>query len=122
MRQKTRVYVACVGIAAALWALITYLQAPGFRPGVLSDALLLCSLAITAEFLSYLLPKAATGSIAFIPYFAAAIIAPNWTSVLGVVLVKAGVEIWRRKSPIKAVLNVSAYALMQNVAITIYIG
>jgi hypothetical protein len=88
----------------------------------LSDALLLCSLAVTAEFLSYLLPKAATGSIAFIPYFAAAIVAPNWTSVLGVVLVKAGVEVWRRKPPIKAVLNVSAYALMQNAAIKIYIG
>jgi hypothetical protein len=122
MRQKTRIYVAGVGIAAAIWTVITYRQAPGFRPGLLSDALLLCSLAITAEFLSYLLPKAATGSIAFIPYFAAAIVAPNWTSVLGVVLVKAGVETWRRKPPIKAVLNVSAYALMQNVAITIYMG
>jgi putative nucleotidyltransferase with HDIG domain len=122
MRNKTRVYVACVGIAAAVWAVITYREAPGFRPGLLSDALLLCSLAITAEFLSYLLPKAATGSIAFIPYFAAAIVAPNWTSVLGVVLVKAGVEIWRRKPAIKAVLNVSAYALMQNVAITVYTG
>jgi putative nucleotidyltransferase with HDIG domain len=122
MHRKTRLYVACVSIVAAIWTVLTYREAPGFRPGLLSDALLLCSLAITAEFLSYLLPKAATGSIAFIPYFAAAIVAPNWTSVLGVVLVKAGVEVWRRKSPIKAVLNVSAYALMQNAAIKIYIG
>jgi putative nucleotidyltransferase with HDIG domain len=72
--------------------------------------------------LSYLLPKAATGSISFIPYFAAAIIAPNWTSVLSVVAVKTLVEAWRRKAPIKAVLNVSAYALMQLVAITVYTG
>ena len=122
MPQKTRVYVGLVAVGAIVWAAITYFAAPGFRPGMLSDALLLCSLAITAELLSYLLPKAATGSIAFIPYFAAAIVAPNWTSILGVVVVKAGVEIWRRKTPIKAVLNVSAYCLMQNVAITVYTG
>src|SRR5262245_58582267 len=107
MRYKTQIYVASVTIAAALWAALSYAAAPGVRPGMLSDALLLCSLAVTAEFLSYVLPKAATGSIAFIPYFAAAIIAPNWTSVLGVVVVKTGVEIWRRKPVIKAVLNLS---------------
>ena len=122
MPNKTRVYVGCVAITAVVWAVISYALAPGFRSGALSDALLLCSLAMTAEFLSYVLPKAATGSIAFIPYFSAAIIAPNWTSVLGVVVVKTIVEVFRRKPLIKAVLNVSAYAVMQLVAITIYTG
>jgi hypothetical protein len=122
MPNKTRIYVACVAITAALWSVIAYRAVPGFRSGVLSDALLLCSLALTAEFLSYVLPKAATGSIAFIPYFSAAIIAPNWTSVLGVVVVKAIVEAFRRKPLIKALLNISAYAVMQLVAITIYTG
>ncbi len=122
MLNKTRIYVACVAVTAAAWAALTYRADPGFRSGVLSDALLLCSLAITAEFLSYVLPKAATGSIAFIPYFAAAVVAPNWTSVLGVVVVKTIVEAFRRKPLIKALLNVSAYAVMQLVAITIYTG
>ena len=122
MPNKTRLYVACVAITAAVWSVISYRAVPGFRSGVASDAFLLCVLAITAEFLSYVLPKAATGSIAFIPYFSAAIIAPNWTSVVGVVLVKAIVEAFRRKPFIKALLNVSAYAVMQLVAITIYTG
>jgi putative nucleotidyltransferase with HDIG domain len=122
MHNRTRIYVACVAIAAAAGAAITYRAAPGFRTGMLSDALLLCTLALTAEFFSYVLPKAATGSIAFIPYFAAAIVAPNWTSVLGVVIVKAAVEAFRRKPFIKALLNVSAYAVMQVAAITMYIG
>jgi putative nucleotidyltransferase with HDIG domain len=122
MRYKTQIYVASVAIAAAVWAAFSYRATPGFRPGMLSDTVLLCSLAVTAEFLSYVLPKAATGSIAFIPYFAAAVVAPNWTSILGVVVVKVGVEIWRRKPLIKAVLNIAAYALMQLVAITIYTG
>src|SRR5689334_2719232 len=122
MRNKTPVYVTCVAIAALVWGTINYVVAPEVRAGGVDDVLILCGLAITAEALSYLLPKAATGSISFIPYFAAAIIAPNWTSVLSVVAVKTLVEAWRRKAPIKAVLNVSAYALMQLVAITVYTG
>lgn len=122
MRYKTQTYVASVAALAALWAALSYLAAPGIRPGMLTDALLLCSLAVTAEFLSYVLPKAATGTIAFIPYFAAAIVAPHWTSVLGVVVVKTGVELWRRRPALKMALNVSAYALMQLVVITVYTG
>lgn len=122
MRYKTQLYVTSVALIAAAWAAFSYLASPGLRPGMFTDALMLCSLAVTAEFLSYVLPKAATGTIAFIPYFAAAIVAPNWTSVLGVVVVKIGVEVWRRKPVIKAVLNISAYALMQLVVITVYTG
>jgi putative nucleotidyltransferase with HDIG domain len=122
MRNKTRVYVACVTVVAIIWTTISYRSASDVQPGMLYDALLLCGLAVTAEALNYLLPKAATGSISFIPYFSAAIIAPNWTSVFSVVLVKAGIEVWRRKPAIKTLLNVSAYALMQLVAITVYTG
>src|SRR5690349_5515418 len=62
MRYKTQIYVVSVTIVAGLWAALSYRVAPGVRPGMLTDALLLCSLAVTAEFLSYVLPKAATGS------------------------------------------------------------
>jgi len=122
MRYKTQAYVTSVAVVAAIWAALCYRAAPGIHAGMLTDALLLCSLAVTAEFLSYVLPKAATGTIAFIPYFAAAIVTPHWTSVLGVVVVKIVVELWRRRSALKIVLNVSAYALMQLVVITIYTG
>ena len=122
MRYKTQAYVTSVAVVAAIWAALNYRAAPGVHAGMLTDALLLCSLAVTAEFLSYVLPKAATGTIAFIPYFAAAIVAPHWTSVLGVVVVKIGVELWRRRPVLKIVLNVSAYALMQLVVITVYTG
>jgi len=122
MRDKTRNYVILVTVTAVVWAAIEYRTAPPVQNGMLYDAFLLCGLAIAAEFLTYLLPKAATGSISFIPYSAAAIIAPNWTSVLAVVVVKGAVELVRRRTPIKAVLNVSAHTVMQLVAITTYTG
>ena len=75
---------------------------------------------MTAEFLAFLLPQSAAGSIGFIPYFAAAIVVPSWPSVLSVILVKGAAEIWARRAPIKAVLNVSAHAIMELVAVSLY--
>src|SRR5882672_9842332 len=111
MRAATRVYVAAVSAAALLWTFLLFRSAPDASTTMLSDALILCGLAVAAELLSFLLPRSATGSIGFIPYFAAAIVVPGWPSVLGVVLVKASVEAWTRRAPIKALLNVSAHAI-----------
>ena len=87
-------------------------------PGpMLTDALLLCGLAVTAEFLGYALPRSMSGSIGFIPYFASAIIVPAWPSVLAVVLVRSVVEIWARRERLKAVLNVSAHGLAELIVI-----
>ena len=63
----------------------------------------------------------ATGSIGFIPYFAAAIVVPAWPSVACVVLVKSIVELWQRRAPIKALLNVSSHAIMELVAVGTYL-
>jgi hypothetical protein len=88
---------------------------------MLADALLLCALAVTAELLSYVLPRSAAGTIAFIPYFAAAVVVPAWPSVLSVAAVKIAVELWIRRAPIKAILNVAAHSLMELTAISVYL-
>jgi putative nucleotidyltransferase with HDIG domain len=121
MRGKLRLYVAVVAAIAVVWTAAMYRAAPS-AGAKLSDALLLCGLAVAAELFAFVLPRAAAGTIAFIPYFAAAIVVPNWPSVASVVLVKAAVELWLRRSPIKAILNVSAYALMQLVGITVFLA
>jgi putative nucleotidyltransferase with HDIG domain len=120
--QKIKLYVLLVAAIAVAWSGALYWSAPQPGPFAMSDALLLGALALTAEFLQYVLPKAATGSVGFIPYFAAAVVAPNWTSVLLVAIVRCAVELWARRAPLKFVLNVSAHMLMQLVAITIYAG
>jgi putative nucleotidyltransferase with HDIG domain len=122
MRGKLKVYVACVAGVAVLWTAAIYVAAPATAGTRLSDALLLCGLAVAAELFAFILPRSAAGSIAFIPYFAAAIVVASWPSVASIVLVKAAVELWLRRSPIKAILNISAYALMQLVGITVFLG
>ena len=122
MRSSTRLYVSGVTLAAAVWAAFLYWHSPSVPQGMVSDALLLCALAIAAELLRFLLPASATGSIGFISYFAAAIVVPAWPSVMCVVLVKAVVELWQRRAPVKALLNISAHATMELVAITTYLA
>jgi hypothetical protein len=122
MRSATKYYVAAVAGTAVVWTYLMYRGAPAAPPSMLMDALILCGLAVAAELLAFLLPRSATGSIGFIPYFAAAIVVPGWASVLGVVLVKASVEAWTRRAPIKAVLNVSAHAIMELVAVSTYLA
>lgn len=121
MRDTVKPYVTLVAVMALVGSGLLYLSSPGVSHSMLADALLLCGLATTAELLSFLLPKSAAGSMGFIPYFAAAIMVPAWPSVLSVVLVKATVEIWSRRAPIKAILNVSAHALMEIVAIGVFV-
>src|SRR4051812_45573263 len=120
MTRSTKIYVAIVAGLAALWTYLMYRSAPTASSVMITDALILCGLAVAAELLSFLLPRSATGSMGFIPYFAAAIVVPSWPSVVSVILVKAAVELWTRRAPIKAVLNISSHALMELIAISTY--
>jgi len=121
MRVRLQAYVFLVTAASVLALGFLYQGSPQVPPAMVSDALILCALAIAAELLSFLLPRSAAGSIGFIPYFAAAIVVPAWPSVLAVVLVKASVELWSRRPVLKATLNVSAHALGEFIAVAVYL-
>jgi hypothetical protein len=121
MPRKTKIYVASVALLALAWGWLLYLSAPNLSNALLSDALLMCALAVTAEFLGYLMPRSAVGSFGFIPYFAAAIIVPAWPSVRKRVLIKALAEIFTSRKMIKKTLNVSAYAVMELTAVLVYV-
>lgn len=122
MRSSTRLFVGSIVLAALLGTLGLYRHAPVVPPEMISSALVLCALAISAELLRFLLPVSATGSIGFIPYFAAAIVVPAWPSVVCVILVKSITELWQRRAPIKAVLNIAAHAVMELLAVSIYLA
>lgn len=117
MRRHTQYYVAAVATLSILGTWLLVRGSPTVPRPMLTDALLLCGLAVTAEFLGYVLPRSAAGSIGFIPYFAAAIIVPGWPSVLAVMLVKSAVELWARRPVLKAVLNVSAHAIAELIVV-----
>lgn len=121
MRAAVKIYVALVCLTAIALSVQLGYAAPHTSQQMLQDAFVLGGLAATAELLAYLLPRAALGSIGYIPYFAAAIIMPAWPSVAAAVAVRAAVELWQRRAFMKSVLNVSAYAIMEVMVVRTYL-
>src|SRR5688572_10963848 len=91
MNTQTRIYVLLVAIGAAAIGVALYARAPEPSAEQLTAVLLLAGLAVVAEMLVFLLPRA-KGSIAFIPYLAAVLIVPGWLAVAAVVAVKTAME------------------------------
>jgi putative nucleotidyltransferase with HDIG domain len=120
MSQATRLYVAFVCVAAVVAATGLYLHDPRVTPGAVAAVCLLSGLAVVAELLAYLLPRAARGSVAFIPYLAAVLIAPSWITVVAVVAVKAITERLVGIAAIKAAFNVAQHCLSLALAIVVY--
>jgi putative nucleotidyltransferase with HDIG domain len=85
------------------------------------DVLLLCSLAVAGEVLSFMLPYKAIGTIGYIPYFAAAILVPGWPSLVGVAIVRIVMELRVSRESIKKTLNIASYLLMEATAVIVYL-
>ena len=69
--------------------------------------LLLAGLAVTGEVLGYLLPHAARGSIAIVPYLSMVVLVPSWFGVVAALCVKAVTEAVARVPVHKLVFNVA---------------
>jgi HD-GYP domain-containing protein (c-di-GMP phosphodiesterase class II) len=122
MNLKTRVYVFLTCVLSAGLGYALYRYAPAVDSDTLVAVLLLAGLAVIAEMLAFLLPGAARGSIAFIPYLAAVLVAPSWVTVVAVAAVKAMMEIVLRIEPLKAIFNVAQHALVVSFAVVTYLA
>ncbi|MFL5613530.1 MAG: HD domain-containing phosphohydrolase [Gemmatimonadaceae bacterium] len=120
-RKHTLYQLAMVG-AALVGTSTLYWRAPFISQQALFAIVLLSILAIVAELLAFALPNSARGSIAFIPYLAAALIVPSWATVVGVAAVKAIVEAVRRGKPGVALLNIVLHSLTTVSAIWMYLA
>jgi HD-GYP domain-containing protein (c-di-GMP phosphodiesterase class II) len=121
MRASTRLYVIVVCGAAVISGLALYAFGPATSPSLV-DVLLLSGLAIVGETLSILLPRSATGTMGFIPYFALAILVPDWQSVAAVAVVKVVSEFWVRREFAKGIFNIAAHVSMQSIVIAAYLA
>jgi putative nucleotidyltransferase with HDIG domain len=120
MNRLIRWYVGSVSVAALLAVAGLYWAAPRVPPEAVTAVAVLSGLAIVAELLGFLLPSAARGSIAFIPYLAAVFLAPNWVTIAAVVVVKGAGDRLAGAQPIKAAFNVAQHTLALTLAIFAY--
>jgi putative nucleotidyltransferase with HDIG domain len=121
MRNRTTplvfgVVVAAVATTQQLWAAHLPLNAVQTAAIVM-----LCSFALVADLLLFLLPRGAGGSIAFIPSLCAVIVVPSWYTVVAIVIQKTIAEAARRADFEKAVFNVATHALCIGLAILTYL-
>jgi hypothetical protein len=118
MRKATLFYIVAVIAFAGMAMAVLYKVAPALAPGSAVAVALLSVLAILAEVLSFLLPRAAArGSIAIVPYLAMAILVPNWLAIVALVVVKTIMGAANRIAIHKAVFNVGQMAFSLSVAI-----
>lgn len=122
MNNRAKWYVALVAIGAVVCSAALYVIAPHQPPNAVSTVILLSVLALVAEALALLMLNSVTGSLAFIPYLAAALIVPHWIALVGVVGVRIVSEAISRprRLPATAFFNVAQQAMTFSIAVLAY--
>ena len=120
MNARAKLYVILALILAAASAAGLYIYEPAVPSNGVLTVVLLCSLALIAEALVLLMPNSVSGSIAFIPYLAAALIVPNWIALLGVAAVRTVLEMFFQRSPGARLLNVAQQVVTFAIAVLAY--
>ena len=120
--NRTNSYVAAVSIGAVIAGTAVYRLEPASSSTELVAALYMSGMGILAHLMLYKLPRGGHGSVAFVPFLAAALIAPKWVSVVAVVALVTVMEgLLRRRHPIKALFNVSQASLALSLALVAFL-
>src|SRR5687768_2156438 len=106
--------------AASTVGVSSFTDSPGRLE--LQAALLLALLGALSDSIGYSLARNAVGSIAFVPYVAAAALAPNWATILLIAAVSLIEGIVLRRAAIKTLFNVGQVATSLAVGITFYVA
>lgn len=117
MARKASLYILFIAAVAAVSGVVLFAMAPAVSSAELRALGLLSVLGLVAETLALALPNSARGSLAFIPYLASAVIAPNWAALVAVAGVKTLVEGTRRIDLRIAIFNIVQHVLTLSVAI-----
>lgn len=120
MQRQVQRYVGLVAALAVAQFVAIWIFIPAGGERVTSALVLLGALAIVAEALGFVISSSATGSIAFIPYFAAILVVPSWVSVAVAIGIKMAVETSKRAEPIKAIFNIAQHTLTVGIALIAY--
>jgi len=120
MRAKTFVQFIC--LCALIVSALTWRIAPAEQQWNAATLATLSALALTAEFLGYLLPRAAWSSISFIPYLSIVLLVPNFSALVTIVATASIAELSKRREGLKTLFNISQLSLAYGTALLGYLA
>src|SRR5215218_9465785 len=118
--MKTKSFIQLICILAVCASVAVYRIAPPAQDYSAGTVGTLALLALTAELMGFLLPRGAAGSISFIPYMTALMLAPNFSALVAVGGANAIAEIAKRRGGLKVLFNSAQLVVSYGLAILIY--
>lgn len=120
--MKANSFIRIVCALAVASALLLWMYAPPSPDWTFKTVATLAVFALTAELMAFLLPRGASGSIAFVPYMTAVMLVPNFAALLAIPAARFIGEAAKRKDPKKTLFNVAQLTLAYSIAILAYRG
>jgi hypothetical protein len=120
MSVRVRLFVAAICLATLALAAALHVLDPRPSAASIEGVLIFAALGLFAELQNYHLSYGATGSISFLPFLTAALLAPNWIGFAAVAAAHAISQLSVRQAPIKRVFNLAQRLLALSVAILAY--
>lgn len=120
MPRKLVIYIYAVVLTAVVSATAVAVLGTGTSDGDLRAALCFAAIGLVAQLMAFKLPSSAAGSIAFVPYLAAALVAPSLVTVGVVTGCVTLAEAYRRPAFHKALFNIAQHGVAIASAIFVY--
>ena len=119
-QSATRRYVFFCFVGAALSTALVARVSPGLNWENAEAAGFFALIGLAAHALAHRLPKSVSGSIGFIPFMSALLVAPGIPLVCSVALAILAAEVLQRQVAIKAFFNVTQYVCAMAVAVLVF--
>ena len=116
MPSRTALYIALVSVCAVFANGVLFLLAHDLNGAEIRAAIWMATVALFAHLAMHRLRRGSEGSIAFIPWLAAASITPTWIAIAGAALSVLLAELAKRRKPVKILFNVMQISLAMAIA------
>ena len=120
MQRQVQLYVVVIALIALAAAVGVFAAVPDSRLVPSDAALAIAVFAVLAELLTYRLPGGGEGSIALIPFMAAALVAPDGGTVVAIGTATLTVYAIRRRPPLRSAFNTAQATLAMSLGILAY--
>jgi putative nucleotidyltransferase with HDIG domain len=120
IQSATKRYVFVCAVGAVMSAGLVARAAPGLNWDSASAAGFFALIGLAAQALAHRLPKSVSGSIGFIPFMSALLVAPSFPLVCAVGLAVLAAEVLRHQAVMKVTFNVAQHVLAISAAILVF--